>query len=134
MRENDLDASRLATLVDDEARIGWINAVAALDAGGYILDHLRVTGDYSRLAERARAKQRALASRGLEDASPSDAGIDGQALLKWHFETRLGRAVPDDIDGHCRELGLSGRQALERALAREYCYLQGRPVMEGVEG
>ena len=134
MRDNDLDEARLARLLDDEARVGWISGIAALDAGGYILDQLRANGDYPRLMGRARAKQRALAARGLEDAGLSDAGLDGDQLLWWHFETRLGRPIPADIDQHCRELGLAGRADFERALAREYCYLEGESVMPGGEG
>src|SRR5258706_12586798 len=77
---------------------------------------------------------RALESRGLEDATPSDAGLDGNGLLEWYFEARLGRAVPVDIDQYCRDLGLAGRAALERVLAREFCYVEAESVKAGTEG
>ncbi len=134
MQANNLDEVGLSRLLDDEARAGWISSLATFNAKGYVLDQLRVSGDYSRLVERARTKMRALESRGLEDATPSDAGLDGNGLLEWYFEARLGRAVPVDIDQYCRDLGLAGRAALERVLAREFCYVEAESVKAGTEG
>lgn len=134
MRANHLDKARLAQLLDDEARVGWIHGLAAFDANGYVLDQLRVSGDYSRLAERARTKQLWLASHGLEDPTQADIGIDVNELLTWYFETRLSRQVPVDLDQYSRELALKGRAALERAIGREFCYLNGSAVRARTEG
>jgi len=122
MGDNQLDETRLAMLLDDEARVDWIRGLAAADASGYFLDHLRASGDYARLAERAQSKQRWLSAHGLEDPSFTDVGLDARALFEWYFEDRLGRPVPADLDRHSRELGLKDRAALERHVAREYCY------------
>ena len=125
LRANDLDDLRLSGLLDDEARVAWIKSLAALDASGYIIDQLRVSGDYPRLIARAREKQRSLAERGLEDAGAADAGVATDDLVRWYFEDRLGRTVPDDLNDYCRTYGIESRAALERALGREFVYVNG---------
>ena len=125
LRANDLDDLRLSGLLNDEARVSWIKTLAALDASGYIIDQLRVSGDYPRLIARAREKQRSLAERGLEDAGAADAGVAADDLVRWYFEDRLGRPVPDDLDDYCRTYGIESRAALERALGREFVYVNG---------
>src|SRR5690348_12973080 len=124
IRANHLDETRLARLLDDEARVEWIQALATPDASGYLLDQLRASGDYALLAERAQRKQRRLGQSGLEDASPADAGLDADALMAWYFEERAGRPVPLDLQRHSRKLGLENRLALERLAVREYCYVR----------
>ena len=125
LRANDLDDLRLSGLLDDEARVAWIKSLAALDASGYIIDQLRVSGDYPRLIARAREKQRSLAERGLEDAGAADVGVAADDLVRWYFEDRLGRPVPDDLNDYCRTYGIESQAALERALGREFVYVNG---------
>lgn len=134
LRANDLDELRMSGLLDDEARFAWIKSLAALDASGYIIDQLRVSGDYPRLVARARDKQRSLAARGLEDANAVDAGLGGDELLRWYFEQRLGRPVPDDVNDYCRTYRIESRAALERTLGREFCYVEGTKVRARTEG
>jgi hypothetical protein len=134
LRANDLDEVRMSGLLDDEARVAWIKSLAALDASGYIVDQLRVSGDYPRLVARARDKQLALAARGLEDAGAADAGLGVEELVRWYFEDRLGRKVPDDLNDYCRTYGIENRSALERSLGREFCYVNGSAVRAGTEG
>lgn len=128
MASNNLDDARLGRLLDDEARVTWIQGLAAQEASGYLVDHLRASGDYERLAERAISKQRRLSSRGLEDAGPDELLLEARALMTWYFEERLKRPVPADLNAYSRELGLKGRAALERLAAREYSYLKGAAV------
>jgi hypothetical protein len=134
LRANELDEVRVAGLLDDEARVAWVKRRAEHDARGYIVDQLRVSGDYPRLLARARDKQRLLAARGLHDAGAGDAGVDAHELVRWYFEDRLGRKVPDDLDEYCRTYGIEGRAALERALGREFCYVNASTVMVRTEG
>ena len=47
-------------------------------------------------------------------------------LRAWYFEQRLGRPLPDDIDAAARELGFADRADLDRALRREWVYLETR--------
>src|SRR5438874_4807353 len=134
MRANDLDERRMSGLLDDEARVAWIKSQAALDTSGYIVDQLRVSGDYPRLMARARDKQRSLAARGLEDAGAVDAGLGVEELVRWYFEERLGKPVPGDLNDYCRTYGIASRAALERTLGREFCYVNGSAVMARTEG
>lgn len=134
MVANQVDDAQLASLLDDNARLDWMKSLAALDARGYMIDQLRVTGDYPRLLARARAKSAALALLGLEDAALDDIGFDREALLRWYFDERLGRGHPDDLDEYSRDLGYSGVGALQRAIVREFCYLKGRPVRPETAG
>jgi len=134
LRANDIDELRMSGLFDDEARVAWIKSLAALDARGYIVDQLRVSGDYPRLMARARDKKKTLAARGLEDAGAADAGLGGEELVRWFFEDRLGCPVPDDLNAYCRTYGIEGRAAFERALGREFCYVNGSAVRERTEG
>jgi hypothetical protein len=90
---------------------------------GRLLDQLRISGDYRRLLERALAKRSLLAQMGLDDPTPQDAGLDRSALLEWYFKERLGGSMPPDLDGYIRVLGFESRDALERSLLREYCFL-----------
>jgi hypothetical protein len=126
MRDNNLDDARLAALLADEARVRWIKELATLDATGCLLDQLRVSGDYPRLLQRARAKQRSLSSLGLDNPTPADARLNASELFDWYFKERLGREVPSDLDDYVRAIGFANRQGFERALLREYCFVEGR--------
>jgi hypothetical protein len=128
MRANNLDSRRLASLLEDEARVKWIQSLAALDATGYLFDHLRITGDFPRLMGRAASKQSLLDSSGLSDPTLVDVGLDRDQLLRWYFEERLGRSVPADLGGYCKGLGFQGEDALQLSLLREYCFLQRLPI------
>jgi len=125
MSANHVDEAQLNALLEDEARVAWIQRLAAFDAGGYLLDQLRVSGDYPRLVERARHKQAVLAERGQDEATPADTGLEEGELLRWYFEDRLGRPVPADLDGYCAEMGFSGGTELRRSVAREFCFVNG---------
>ncbi len=122
--ENGLDPEDFARLAEDEARLAALDA--ALDRD--LLDQLRLDGGYGRLLARARDKRAALAAGGREDSAPADCGLTSIALVAWHFETRLGRAIPEDLDSYVRRLGVAGRTDFYRALAREWLYSQAGKV------
>ncbi len=123
LAENDLNLEAFERLMEDEARFEALKSLGpVLDR--YFLDHLRVSGDYARFAERVRGKQQLLASMGLEEPEPQDIGITPAQLRAWYFETRLGRPIPDDIDRFVRELGFSSRADLDRALVGKYVYCE----------
>ncbi len=89
----------------------------------HVVDELRLTDDYTRLAARAGRKQDALAAAGLDDPRLEDAGVDSAALFAWYFEQRLGSTVPVDLDGFLNEVGLADRGALQREALRELLYV-----------
>jgi len=128
MGANHVDDARLQGLLEDEARVGWITSLAGLDAKGYILDQLRVSGDYPRLVERLRAKQAALAAQGMEDPTLEAAGLAVDELHRWYFEERLGRAVPADLYAYVANVGYTGLAAFHASVLREFCFVNGSPV------
>jgi hypothetical protein len=128
MAANNLNSRQMAGLLEDEARVEWIRTLAAFDANAYLLDHLRVTGDFPRLMGRAATKQSVLESSGLSDPTLTDVGLDSGRLLRWHFEERLGLAVPADVGDYCKGLGFDGEDAFQLSLLREYCFLQSLPI------
>jgi hypothetical protein len=121
--ESGIDPDDLARLIDDEARVVELESKLEAELRPDLLDQLRLDGDYARFVARARDKQAILSARGQEDADPA-AGPTSIALVAWHFEARLGRAIPDDLDSYVRRLGFKGRADFYRALARERLYLQ----------
>ena len=127
---NAIDGTRLEGIVEDEARLEAIGELAAGSLREAVLDELRLRGDFARFAERARSKQELLRTRGLDHPSADGPVPASPGLRAWHFEQRLGRALPDDIDAAARALGFEGRADLDLALRREWLYCRengGRP-------
>jgi hypothetical protein len=124
MRANGMDEAHTKAFMDDHARVDWIKKLAAFEANGYMLDQLRVSGDYARLVARALAKQATL-------TDPVDPGLETTELMKWYFEGRLGRAVPADIDDYARQHGFENLPAFQDALAREFSFVSGAQVVAG---
>ncbi len=122
--ENNLDAADFARLIDEETRLAELEARLDPHLARDLLDQLRLDGTYGRFAARAAQKRTALAASGQEDADPVAAGLTPIVLVAWHFEARLGRAIPDDLDSYVRRLGFKTRPDFYRALARERLYFQ----------
>ena len=120
--ENNLDPTDFAHLVDEEARLSEIEDRLDPYLGRDLLDQMRLDGTYGRMAARAAGKRAALAAGGQLDAAPIDVGLAPIVLVAWHFETRLGRSIPDDVAAHVRRLGLSSLADFYRLLAREWLY------------
>lgn len=89
----------------------------------HLADHLRLTGDYGSLLERARDKERVLAEAGLSVPRPEDAGITEDMLWRWYFEERQGRLVPESLHRAAREGGFADVDTMRRAALRELCYV-----------
>ena len=120
MADNDLEADGLERLMGAEAQLRATVTGAAPD--DQLLDELRLRGDYARLAQRARRKQKLLCALGLDQPRPEDVGVLPVQLLAWYRETRLGRPLTDDVEAAARELGFANRADLYRALLREWLY------------
>ena len=128
MRDNDLSPTEMERLMEDEARLEAYLA----DLGGSIepalLDQLRLDDAYTDLATRARDKQTALSAMGAPDPGPEDTGLSSAQLTIWYFENHLGRAVPDDLDGFCRQLGLESGASLQRLMAGEFLFTHRQDI------
>jgi hypothetical protein len=118
---NDLEAAAFETLIEDEARLEAMRARFGRSLDCFLLDELRLSGDYPRLAERARRKHEAIAVAGQWEARPT--ALAGAALRLWYFEKQLGRGVPDDLADFVARVGFEDATAFDLALHRERLFL-----------
>jgi hypothetical protein len=120
MSANDIDDASMERLVEDEARLQALRERFGRLSASFLLDELRLSGEYERLAERARKKERLIGAAGLMDR------VDALAQLRsrlWFFEKRLGRPMPDDVAAFAHRIGFETDSALDTAVHREWLYL-----------
>jgi len=127
LSRNDLDAPSLERLVEDETRLVAVLELAGRSIERGLLDELRLSGAYERLAERARKKRTLLAARGLDAGERSAPGPKAVDTRLWYFEKRLGQPVPDDVAAFARELGFATLADFDSALLREQLYFYMQP-------
>ena len=123
LNENHLSHEEFLELMEDQARLEWVQNLAEVEAATHVLDYLRMAGHYSRVAKRARDKQRALESEGLQNPSPLDTGLTEHELLRWYFEERLNHPIPTDLADYCHRTGFVNENSFWHAIVREYCYV-----------
>jgi hypothetical protein len=124
--EQHLGPDQFTRLMEEEAQVRWAETGTEREVKRILPDHLRLAGEYGRLMKRARDKQRVLESRGLLNPGLADVGLTDEGLLRWYFETHLGRPIPQDLAVHIRHAGFPGEAAFRLAVLREYCYVVGR--------
>jgi hypothetical protein len=125
--EQQLAREEFLRLLDDEARLRWVERVARVELRRLMSDCLRLRGDYSRLLARARSKERRLAEEGLLNPTLADVGLTREDLARWFFCERLGRAAEPDLEEFSWTVGFGEEEACLRAVLREYCYEHGHP-------
>jgi hypothetical protein len=126
MAANDLNAQALEALIDEEAAVEALRARAGRSIDARLIDELRLSGVYARLADRALKKEAAVAALAEPDAS-APAGLRGPALRLWYFENRLRRPAPDDIADYAAKIGFVDASALDAAIFREWLFLKQKP-------
>jgi hypothetical protein len=124
---NDLDLGGFRQLVREEAQLRWVQRALEREIASRSLDCLRLSGEYPRLAERARAKAATLYEQGLDEAGLEAAGVSASDLLAWWFGERLEREIPADLDEYAIAIGFDDYEALERALVRELLFGRVEP-------
>ncbi|WP_199724239.1 TfuA-like protein [Corallococcus sp. AB011P] len=122
MRAQKLSVEGFWELMLEEVLLRWAYQTLAPALTSCLPSHLRASGDYAALAERAERKQRILDERGLCSPSLEDTGLTEDLLCRWYFSERLGQPVPSNLDDHARAIGWADASALRRAMLREYCY------------
>jgi hypothetical protein len=86
-----------------------------------IADHLRATGDYEAVVQRAATKRQVLDAHGLERPELSDTGLTEEELWRWYFQRRLGREGGVAPAAHAQREG-TDLETLRAAVIREHCY------------
>ncbi len=124
LSRNHLETASLERLIEDQVRSETVVGLSGSSLDGQLLDELRLSGAYERLAERARQKKDVLARHRINGVEGRASGPNPAELRLWFFEQRLGRPVPDDMDAFTRELGFAERADFNSALRREWLYLQ----------
>jgi hypothetical protein len=123
MERNLLDEASLQPLIAQEAELQSLSAGSSHSIGPFLLDELRLSGAFDRLANRARQKADALSDQRADDSGvPPVFGPDAMQLRMWFFEHRLGLPMPDDPEEFAHRLGLSSAAEFDRALWREWMY------------
>jgi len=120
---NDLSLEDYDRLIEDEVRIERLKPALESALAPYIMDHLRIRGDYARLADRARRKMGLLAREDLAGHASTTASPSRAELIAWYFEQRLGGAIPEDIGAYSARLGYSGVDDFFRTLALEHAFV-----------
>ena len=123
LTEHDLTSETFSRMLREEALLQLTRSWGVPDVERRIVDELLMTGEYDRLAARARDKEHALESLGLQNPSLSDMGMPWDDLCRWYFEVRLGQPVPQDVTRYARDCGFEDEMSLRRAVLREHCYL-----------
>jgi hypothetical protein len=120
--DNNLKHDQFDALMDDEARVKWVQKIADFASRSRLPEQLRLSGDYPRLVARIVHKDRVLNSMQMRNPRLESVGLNYGELLRWYFEKVLGHTVPADIDKYARDLGFASPDAFRRALLKEYLY------------
>ena len=128
LAEHDLTIETFSRMLKEEALLQLTRSWGVPDVESRIIDELLMSGEYDRLAARARDKERTLESIGLQNPSPSDVPVPWDDLCRWYFEERLGQPIPHDVPRYARECGFEDEMCLRRAVLREYCYVANQTV------
>jgi hypothetical protein len=131
LADSGLAPAAFEQLLADEARLELLRRLSGRALDAHLLDQLRITGDFSRLAAAARRKRAALARLGLEEPQPEDVGVTPLQVRVWYFEHRLKLPLPDDLGAYVRAAGFASAVDFDRALLREYLYCQAARGSEG---
>ncbi|HEY4011943.1 MAG TPA: TfuA-like protein [Polyangiaceae bacterium] len=117
-----LSEGELASFFCKEATARRMKELVEVDLVASVLDQVRATGAYGRLAARARAKRTALESRGVRAGELSDVGLTEAELWRWYFCDHLGGSEPSDLNAYARA-NKTHLAALRCAIVRERFFL-----------
>jgi hypothetical protein len=124
MAANDLDPASMERLVEDEARLEALGERFRRSIGSALLDELRLSGAYARLADRALKKEQGLTAAGLSGGAGAQSALRSTAARLWYFERRLGRPMPDDVADFARRVGFETLAAFDEAVHREWALVK----------
>jgi hypothetical protein len=121
LSEHDLDAEGHRRLIEDEHHVARVNALARRRVLSQISNVLTLLGDYPKVRERASDKRQQVGSPG----HPPDPEA-AQDAVRYYFENRLGRAIPDDLAAFARSTGFASRDEFVAAICRDAEFMRSK--------
>jgi hypothetical protein len=122
MSVHDLDPLSMERLVESEARLEALRRRFSRSIESALLDEVRLSGAYARLAERA-SKKEAVVAKHQAGAAELPTPLMSTSLRLWYFEKRLGLPMPDDVNDFATRIGFKDVSAFDPAVYREWLYL-----------
>jgi hypothetical protein len=117
LADNALHEAGAERLFRDETRLEMASRERAAELDGALLDHLRLSGRFAPLLQRAVAKQAHLAT---DTRAPS--GLLLATAIDWYFGERTADRRPRSLAEYAARLGWADQPAFEAAVWREYRY------------
>lgn len=115
LESRDLDRRGFEALLEDDLTVEEVSDRLLPQAAGFIIDELRLRGDYDRLAARARVKQCASATVQKDRELTED-----RQAITWYFTHRMDAPPPDDLDAFARKRGFKDGDDFRRAVRKDY--------------
>ena len=122
LRDHALDFDGFSSLMKTEAKIQAGLAAGIRGMHEYVLNYLKIKGDYRRVIDRALDKQKALELFGQDNPSLIETGLNEEGLMRWFFEDHLRKPLPDDFGEYAISVGFEDEDSFRRAVLREYLY------------
>jgi hypothetical protein len=119
--ENDLSLEEFDDLMQEEALLQLTYCGMAPFLQNALLNHLRLTGQYADLKQRALDKQNKLSAAALSDVRLSDLDVSEEQLIRWHLNKQPNLPARH-LSQYINAIGFKDRESFLCALGREYCY------------
>jgi hypothetical protein len=114
-----LDRRDFERLLKDEVLVNKLSDALRGPMERCAIDQLRISGDYARLVDRARAKRQALLAAD-DNGNSDEGGLAELNALAWYFRDRFGAQLPNDVDAYAARLGFKKGAAFRRAVLDEF--------------
>jgi hypothetical protein len=111
-------------LMREETKLRQVHLLLTGPIQRFLPSYLKLTGQYSALADRALHKEQVLSANGLTNPTAKDTGLTDVNLLKWYFRTRARKVHPESLNSYIKNVGFQNERDFIRALRREKCYLR----------
>jgi hypothetical protein len=130
LQSNGLNEEEFARLMAEEVQIALALPLLKGNMLLHMANHLRITGEYEALVQRAAQKQAALMAAGFTPGHFSDVSVTQDALLESFME-RITRILVDEPDAYTVLSALSDQELapLVQSLAREHRYSRLRETV-----